>query len=478
MEEKGKLNEECGLFGICLPEKKDVMHLSYYALYALQHRGQQAAGIAVATDGAIACRKGKGLTNEVFSKEVLENATEGNMAIAHCLYGRQESDAAENAQPLSTSHLEGRMAIAMNGALTNGKILKEALERQGCLFHTSSDCEIVAYQIIRHRLSEPNLEKAIEKAMDELEGAFSILVMSPTELIAARDPFGFRPLVLGTFEGGCIVASETCALDSIGAGFVRDIRPGEILVMKNGKATSYDGHCGKVPKRLCVFEHIYFARPDSFIDGASVQIARQRAGAFLALEHPVQADVVVGVPDSGIEAAMGYAKQSGIPYGIGFIKNKYIGRTFIAPGQRTREDLVRMKLNPVASTVKGKRVVLVDDSIVRGTTSRIIVKLLREAGAREVHLMSSAPKFLYPCFYGTDISSSDYLIAYNHTDREMEEIIGVDSIGFLSVENVVKLADNGDRGFCTACFDMKYPTKIHAEVKRCRFDLEPGKEDN
>lgn len=457
---QGLIHEECGLFGIALPKEDDVAQLAYYALYALQHRGQEGAGIAVNGDGIITAHKDAGLVNEVFRGDELDRLPKGQMAIAHVRYGTTGNNERLNAQPLVIDHMKGRMAVAHNGNLTNDAELRHALEMKGSIFHTTSDTEVIAYTITGHRLHEQTIEEAVSKTMDDIEGAYSLLVMSPTKMIAVRDPHGFRPLCLGTYQGGYVVSSESCALDALGAKFVRDIEPGEIVtITRDGKISSDRNHCGKKERALCVFEMIYFARPDSVIDGQSVQRARQRAGAFLALEHPVQADIVIGVPDSGIEAALGYSRESGIPYGIGFIKNKYIGRTFIQPSQQSRENGVRIKLNPVASAVNGKRVVLVDDSIVRGTTSKRIVKLLRDAGAKEVHFRSSAPKFLFPCYFGTDIDSSKNLFAYKYNDEEMRKILDVDSLGFLSVENVVKLTENGNRGFCTACFSGTYPCK-------------------
>lgn len=465
-----EIHEECGLFGIALKKKKKIAYDAYYALYALQHRGQEGAGIAISNDGVISLHKDAGLVNEVFTPQVLRGISEGERAVAHVRYSTTGADKRLNAQPLMINHLKGRMAIAHNGNLTNDRELREELERKGSIFHTTSDTEVIAYTITKHRLTSSSLEEAVSKTMDDIKGAFSLLLMSPSKLIAARDPWGFRPLCMGSYEGGYVFSSESCAFDAIGAEFIRDVEPGEIItVHEDGTITEDKSHTKKERKSLCVFEFIYFARPDSIIDGSSVQNARQRAGAFLALESPVQADIVIGVPDSGIEAALGYARQSGIPYGIGLIKNKYIGRTFISPGQASRENSVRIKLSPVRSAVNGKRVILVDDSIVRGTTSKRIVKLLRDAGAKEVHFMSSAPKFLYPCYFGTDIDSSENLFAYKHTDEEMRKILNVDSIHFLSVESVVKLTDNGDRGFCTACFSSIYPTPPPAEGKKDRY---------
>ena len=453
-----KLHEECGVFGIYLPERQDVASLTYYALYALQHRGQESCGIAVNDDGVITAYCDSGLVNEVFHNRVLtEYLGDGQMAVGHVRYGTTGNASRINAQPLVVNHVKGRMALAHNGNLTNDAELREELELNGSIFHTTSDTEVIAYVVTKERLRAKSVEDAVVSAMGRLKGAYSLVVMSPTKLLAARDPHGFHPLCIGEKDGGFVFASESCALDTIGATFLRDVLPGEVVIADKSGLRSITTHCNTRDTSMCVFEFIYFSRPDSVLDGSSVHIARQRAGAFLALDHPVQADVVIGVPDSGIDAALGYARQSGIPYGIGFIKNKYIARTFIEPTQTQREDKVRIKLNPVAATVNGKRVVLIDDSIVRGTTCARIVQLLRDAGATEVHMRSSAPKFLYPCYFGTDIDSQEFLFAYLHDDAEMKRLINVDSLGFLHVDNVHKLADQTKLGFCTACFSGKYP---------------------
>ncbi len=472
----GELHEECGVFGICMPERSDVASACYYALYALQHRGQESCGIAVNDRGVIKNRKDVGLVNDVFTKDALDELGAGKMAIGHVRYGTMGMNPRLNAQPLLVNHIKGCMALAHNGALTNAVSLREELEMTGSIFHSTSDTEVISYIITRERLKAQSIEDAVVNAMDVLQGAYSLVVMSPTKLIAARDPHGFRPLCLGTLQGGYIVASESCALDSIGAAFVRDIEPGEVVVITKDGVRSIDTQMNKCNKTTCIFEYIYFARPDSVIDGSSVHIARQRAGAFLALESPVQADVVIGAPDSGIDAAIGYAKQSGIPYGLGFVKNKYIGRTFIQPVQTERDKLVGIKLNPVAATVAGKRVILVDDSIVRGTTSARVVKLLREAGALEVHMRSSAPPFMNPCYFGTDIDSRDKLIACQHTHEEIREIIGADSLAFLSIENCKRLCDNST-GFCTACFDGEYPVEPPEAHAKWKFETEITEED-
>jgi amidophosphoribosyltransferase len=455
------LHEECGVFGVYAKTRCDVAGLCYYALYALQHRGQESAGIVVNDDGVFHTYRDVGLVNEVFSAERLAALGEGNIAVGHVRYGTTGSDNKRNVQPIVVNHHKGRMALAHNGNLTNSQTLRAELESRGSIFQTTSDTEVISYIIVQERLTHGSIESAVEAAMDRIQGAYSLVLSSPGKLLAVRDPHGFRPLCMGEKADGSVVfASESCALDAVGAKFVRDILPGEIVVVDKTGVKSIKSHCGKADKHLCVFEFIYFARPDSVIDGSSVQTARQRAGAYLALEHPVQADIVVGVPDSGLDAALGYARQSGIPYGIGFIKNKYIGRTFISPTQTMRENEVHIKLNPIRSVVEGKRVVLIDDSIVRGTTSRRIVKLLRDAGAKEVHMRVSAPPFVAACYYGTDIDDPKKLIANNHSIPEIAELIGVDSLGYLSLDDAVKLADNTECGFCTACFGGGYPTEV------------------
>ncbi len=466
------LREECGVFGVYSAEKSDVASTAYYGLFALQHRGQESCGIVVNDDGVFSGFKDKGLVNDVFTTEIINSLGEGNIAVGHVRYGTTGSNDRSNAQPIVVNHIKGKMALAHNGNLINSGELRRELELQGSIFHTTSDTEVISYIITKERLSAPSIEQAVNSAMNRIKGAYSLVVMSPSKLIAVRDENGFRPLCYGkTADGRYIVASESCALDAVGAEFVRDIKPGEIVVFEKNGVRSIEDHCKKSPCSLCVFEYIYFARPDSVIDGCSVHTARQRAGAFLALEHPVQADVVIGVPDSGLDAALGYAKQSGIPYEIGFIKNKYIGRTFIAPGQKSREDKVKIKLNPIAEVAKGKRIVMIDDSIVRGTTSARIVKLLREAGAKEIHMRVSAPPFMNPCYYGTDIDSRENLIACKHSVEEIAKIIGVDSLGYLSVDSVKQIAKGiCGTGYCTACFDGCYPTAVPSAPKKNKFE--------
>ncbi|MBQ1269240.1 MAG: amidophosphoribosyltransferase [Clostridia bacterium] len=467
-----KLHEECGVFGIAAKTTTDVASPVYYGLHALQHRGQESCGIVVNDDGLFSTHCDLGLVSEVFTQSKLEKLGHGALAVGHCRYGTAKSNDRANCQPIVVNHSKGRLALAHNGSLTNAAQLREEIEATGSIFHTNSDSEVISYVITKERLTAPTIEEAVSRAMSRLEGAYSLVIMSPTKLIAVRDPHGFRPLCYGINEDGdYIVASETCALDAVGAKLIRDIEPGEVLVFKNGEVISDKRHCNTKKRSSCIFEYIYFARPDSVIDECSVHQARKRAGAFLAQEYPVEADVVIGVPDSGLDGALGYAQESGIPYGIGLIKNKYVGRTFIAPTQKMREKAVKMKLNPVSETVKGKRVVLIDDSIVRGTTCANLVRLIRDAGAKEVHMRVLSPKFINCCYYGTDISDPSVLIANNYTTEEIEKRIGVDSLGFLSIESVVKIP-NGmpSEDYCIACFNSKYPTAIPEKPKASKFD--------
>lgn len=475
-----KIHEECGVFGVYAKEKTTVASTTYYGLFALQHRGQESCGIVVNDDGVFQYHKDGGLVNDIFTPEIMAKLGEGNMAVGHVRYGTTGTSDRLNAQPIVVNHVKGKMALAHNGNLVNSYELRQELEMQGSIFHTTSDTEVISYIITKERLKAPSIEEAVNQAMYRIKGAYSLVVMSASKMIAARDPHGFHPLCYGvTKEGTYIVASETCALDAVSAKFIRDVEPGEIIVFDGDEIRTIRDHIGEEKKHFCIFEHIYFSRPDSVVDGVSVHHARATAGACLAMEHPVHADVVIGVPDSGLDAAIGYARQSGIPYGIGFIKNKYIGRTFIAPGQKVREDKVRIKLNVVSETIKGKRVVMVDDSIVRGTTSARIVKLLREAGAAEVHVRSSAPPFLYPCYYGTDVDSQENLIAVNHTMDEIKEIIGADSIGYLSLDHLGMLmgVPKGE-GYCSACFDGNYPTEVPSETCKNRFECKLSERRN
>lgn len=463
------LHEECGVFGVYSPKPGPVADLAYYGLYALQHRGQESCGIVVNDDGVFASRKDIGLVNEVFSRDDLMKFPQGRMAVAHARYGTTGGNSRANCQPIEVNHQKGKMALAHNGNLSNAYELRSELELGGAIFHTTSDTEIIAYIVTQARLNSPSIENALSSAMNRLEGAYSLVLMSAAKLLAARDPYGFRPLCYGkTLDGTYVVASESCALSAVGAKFERDILPGEILVFDENGVRSNRDHCGEKPKRSCIFEYIYFARPDSVIDGVSVHAARRNAGAILSKTHPVEADVVMGVPDSGIDAALGYAEASGIPYGMGFIKNKYIGRTFISPGQDKRIDQVRIKLSAISESVKDKRIVLIDDSIVRGTTSRQIVNLLREAGAKEVHMRISSPPFMHPCYYGTDVDSRENLIACHHSVEEIADIIGADSLGYLPELELKNLI--GSENFCSACFNGVYPTPIPDVITKDRFE--------
>lgn len=430
------IHEECGVFGIFGTKRENVANIAYYGLYALQHRGQESCGIVVNDDGVFSSYKDLGLVSEVFSKDTLSSLSKGNMAVGHVRYGTTGGTTRSNTQPMEVNHQRGKMAIAHNGNLSNSLELRDKLELSGAIFNTTSDTETIAYVITRERLKVSSIEEAVSKAMNSLEGAYSLVLMSSTKLIAARDPHGFRPLCYGKMmDGRYVVASESCALSAVGAVFIRDVLPGEIVVFSKENVVSRKEHCNKEKRKTCIFEYIYFARPDSVIDTISVSLSRCKAGELLAESYPVDADVVIGVPDSGMEAALGYANASKIPYGIGLIKNKYIGRTFISPGQDERLDQVRIKLSPVKNVIEGKRVVLIDDSIVRGTTSKRIVKLLKDAGAKEIHMRISAPPFLHPCYYGTDIDSEENLIACHHNIREIEEILGVDSLDTYRLKN-------------------------------------------
>ena len=465
---KEGLHEECGVFGIYSDGTINPAYACYNGLLALQHRGQESCGIAVSDDGVMNYHKDMGLVSEVFNNSILDSLS-GQAEVSHVRYSTAGGSVLENAQPLVMRYIKGTLAVAHNGNLTNAVEIRKELEKRGAIFQTTIDSEVICYMIARERINSGSAEKAVVEAVKNLEGAYSLLVMSPTKLIAARDPHGFRPLCIGQIGEDIVFASESCALDSVGARFVRDVEPGEIVIVDRDGLRIDRRHVGKAPKTTCIFEYLYFARPDSVIDGSSVHRARVRAGELLAQEHPVEADVVIGVPDSGIDAAIGYARASGIPYGIGFIKNKYIGRTFIQPTQSDREDKVRIKLNPVAEVVRGKRVVMVDDSIVRGTTSARIVRLLRNAGATEVHFRSSAPKFLNPCYFGTDIDSRENLIACKYSTEDIATIIGVDTLGFLSCESVLKIPERS-RGFCDACFTGNYPVEPPRNPGTSKFE--------
>ena len=465
--------EECGVFGMYDFDGHDVASTIYYGLYSLQHRGQESCGIAVSDThgpkGRVLSSKDMGLLNEAFTPEILEQL-KGDIGVGHVRYSTAGSSNRENAQPLVLNYVKGTLGLAHNGNLINAPELREELAYTGAIFQTTIDSEVIAYHIARERLNSKTVEEAVGRAMHKIKGAYSLIVMSPRKLIGARDPFGFRPLCIGKRDNAYILASETCALDTIGAEFVRDVEPGEIVTISPSKGIESDKtHC--IPKEQharCVFEYIYFARPDSYIDGVSVYNSRILAGKFLAIDSPVEADLVVGVPESGNVAALGYSLQSGIPYGQAFVKNAYVGRTFIKPKQKTRESSVQVKLNALKEAVKGKRVIMIDDSIVRGTTSDRIVRMLRAAGAKEVHMRVSSPEFLWPCYFGTDVPARDQLIAYNRSVEEIRQIIGSDSLAYLKEERLEELT--GGLGICKGCFTGKYPLEPPTEDIRGDFD--------
>lgn len=453
------IHEECGVFGVYDP-KGDCARTTYYGLYALQHRGQEACGIAAINDREMSYYKDVGLVGEVFDAKKLDELG-GTCAVGHVRYATTGSGGRENAQPLTLKYVKGTLAVVHNGNLVNTERLRTHFEYQGAIFQTTSDTELISYAIARARLTAPSVEAAVSQAMKQLIGAFSIIVMSPRKLIAARDPWGFRPLCIGKRGEAILFASESCALDSVGAEYVREVEPGEIVVVEDGQLRSIRDNCqGK--SHLCIFEYIYFARPDSIISGQSVHEARKNEGRLLYRQKPIEADLVIGVPDSGLDAALGFAEESGIPYSAGFIKNRYIGRTFITPNQADREMAVRLKLGAMRSEVAGKRVVMVDDSIVRGTTSRSIINLLRAAGAKEVHMYIASPEFIAPCYFGTDVPNKDRLIACHHTVEEICQMAGADSLEFLSLENLRKIAPNAQCGFCDGCFTDHYPLDVKA----------------
>ncbi len=471
------IHEECGVFGVFSPgpEPVDAAGIVYGGLYALQHRGQESCGIVVSDDGVFASHKDLGLVGEVFTPETLSKLPRGSMAVGHVRYATTGGgNNRANCQPIEVNHVKGHMAIAHNGNLANAAELRSALELNGAIFHTTSDTETIAYLVTRERLRTSSIEDALSAAMPHLDGAYSLVLMSPQKLLCARDPYGFRPLCYGRREDGIwVAASESCALKAVGAAFIRDVEPGEILVFTKDGVMSRREHCGERPRCFCAFEYIYFARPDSVLDGVSVHRARVEAGRILARECPAEADLVIGVPDSGLDAALGFAEASGIPYGIGLIKNKYVGRTFIAPEESGRLDQVKIKLSAIEESVRGRRIVLIDDSIVRGTTSGRIVGLLREAGAREIHMRISSPPFVSPCYYGTDIDSKEHLIAVKHTVEEIARIIGADSLGYLPISGLREMTGRDD--LCAACFDGDYPTKIPADTRKDRFEARLAK---
>lgn len=454
-----KLNEECGVFGIFNRQGGNAARATYYALYALQHRGQESCGIAVNSDENLVFHRDMGLVPEIFTEKIL-NKLEGNVSIGHVRYSTAKENIRENSQPMVIKYKNGKLALAHNGNLVNSNEIRERFEEEGVIFQSTIDSELILNLISRHRVTSSGIEEAIIKTMQEIKGSYALIMLSPRKLIGVRDPLGIRPLCIGmTEDGSHVLSSESCALDAVGARFLRDVNPGEIVVITEEGLNSIQT---KVPNesKLCIFEHIYFARPDSYIDGASVYRARIEAGRRLAIEHPVDADLVIGVPDSGLTAALGFSQQSGIPYGMGILKNRYVGRTFIQPEEGQREKFVKIKLNAIKDVVNGKRLVMVDDSIVRGTTSRRIVEMLKEAGATEVHMRVSSPPVKYPCFFGIDISNSSQLIAAKYSTEEICKMVGADSLGYLSVEGLLKTPLGSKTGFCSACFEGKYPMEV------------------
>ena len=472
LDETG-VKEECGVFGIYDFDGRDVASTIYYGLFALQHRGQESCGIAVSETsgpkGKVVSYKGMGLVNEVFTQDNLE-MMKGDIGVGHVRYSTAGASTRENAQPLVLNYVKGTLALAHNGNLINAAALRHDLEYTGAIFQTTIDSEVIAYHIARERLQTQTVEEAVNRACQKLRGAYSLVVMSPRKLIGARDPYGFKPLCIGKRENSYIITSETCALDTIGAEFVRDVLPGETVTITpdGGILSDLSRAVSKEQEARCIFEYIYFARPDSHIDGVSVYASRIRAGRFLAMDSPVEADLVVGVPESGNAAALGYSLQSGIPYGTAFVKNGYVGRTFIKPKQSSRESSVKVKLNVLREAVDGKRIIMIDDSIVRGTTSDRIVRMLREAGAKEVHVRISSPPFLWPCYFGTDVPAKDQLIANNRTVDEIKELIGADSLGYLDIERLGEMVDGLD--ICTGCFNGNYPMEPPTEDIRGDFD--------
>lgn len=456
-----KLKEECGVFGIYSNDEMDVASLTYYGLYALQHRGQESAGIVVSNNHELNCYKNMGLVSEVFDAEKISKL-KGNSAIGHVRYSTTGSSNIENAQPIVSKYKLGSIAIAHNGNLVNAEVIKGLLEDGGCIFHTTIDSEVLLNLVARG--AKKGIEKAVVDAIQAVKGSFAIVILTEDKLIGVRDPNGIRPLCIGKLKNSYILCSESCALDSVGADFIRDVNPGEVVIIdKDGlKSLTF---AEKTKCETCAFEYIYFARPDSIMDGINIYNSRTLAGMQLYKECPADADIVIGVPDSGLAAAVGYSKASGIPFDIGFVKNKYVGRTFIAPSQEIREKTVAVKLNPLKSNIEGKRVVLIDDSIVRGTTSRRLVELLRKNGAKEVHFRVSSPVVKYPCYFGIDTPYRKFLIGAQLEIEKINEEIGSDSLGYLSIEGLLQSLGK-NKGFCLGCFNGIYPVSVPIEISK------------
>ncbi|WP_300621492.1 amidophosphoribosyltransferase [uncultured Fusobacterium sp.] len=455
---RDKMEEECGVFGIYSKERSEVAQITYYGLYALQHRGQESAGISVSNFGEIVTYKGMGLTADVFTSKTLENLV-GNAAIGHVRYSTTGASKLENAQPLESRYKLGQIAVAHNGNLTNAKIIRELLEDGGSTFNTTIDSEVIIKMIARK--ANGNVEDAIRSTVGAIKGAYALVILAGNKLVGVRDPYGIRPLCLGINENGdYILASESCAIDAVGGTLIRDILPGEMVIIdENGvKSIKYSENNKKAP---CSFEHIYFARPDSIIDGLNVYESRVEAGRLLAKQMKVEADVVIGVPDSGVPAAIGFAEASGIPYAIGLVKNKYIGRTFIKPTQALREQAVMVKLNPLKVNLEGKRVVIIDDSLVRGTTSKILIEIIRKAGAKEVHFRSASPAVKHSCYFGIDTAHREELIASRLSVEEIRKEINADTLDYLTMENMLKSLKGCN--YCVGCFNGEYPVDTPTE---------------
>lgn len=458
-----ELHEECGIFGFFNLDDHDSAKMAYYGLYALQHRGQESCGIAISDQETIICHKDMGLVSEVFNDLVLDHL-KGQMAIGHVRYSTTGSSLRENAQPLVIKYSNGSLALAHNGNLINAKELRDNLEAKGAIFQTTIDSEVIAYLLAKERINTDSTVNAIKKTMGQLKGSYSLIIMEADQLIGVRDPLGIRPLCLGKLNNSYVIASESCALDTINAKFIRDVLPGEIVIINQNGLQSIKTK-ESLKSHLCIFEYIYFARQDSVIDGISVYEARKKAGHLLAKENKVKADLIIGVPDSGIAAAIGYAEESGIPYGEGLVKNRYVGRTFIQPNQNRREKNVKIKLNVLAKSVAGKKIIMIDDSIVRGTTIKGFVHMLKEAGAKEVHIRISSPPFKWPCFFGTDIPSRHQLLACQYDLHGINKLFGTDSLAYLSIEGL-KTITNHHLNFCEGCFSGKYPMEVPLEADK------------
>ncbi len=455
------VGEECGVFGAYDMDGGDVAPSVYYGLFALQHRGQESCGIAVTDtfgERKVHSRKGLGLVNEVFDEENL-NELRGNLGVGHVRYSTAGGTRAENAMPLVLNYVKGTLAIAHNGNITNAVELRHELEYTGAIFQTTIDSEVIAYHIARERLNVKKVEDAVKRAMKKIKGGYALVIGSPRKMIGVRDPHGLKPLCIGRRENTYFLASESCAVAAVDGEFVRDVLPGEVVSFtRDGMESDLSMAVDPVRQARCIFEYIYFARTDSTLDGVNVYHARITAGKALAESYPVEADLVVGVPDSGLVAAKGYSEQSGIPYGMAFHKNSYVGRTFIKPRQSQRESSVKIKLNVIEEVVRGKRIVMVDDSIVRGTTCANIIKMLKKAGATEVHVRISSPPFLYPCYFGTDVPSNEQLIAHSHTTEQIRELIGADSLGYMEIGKLKSMVDG--LAYCDACFTGRYPMEV------------------